>query len=103
MGVFALLEDVGVLGNPQRAGFAQDLIEFFGAETRKQRQVGNQRMIDRGHVPPQHSVISIESKAFSSEVETGSRQENASNQESRLRLGFPIKRKFALAQQWHPD
>jgi hypothetical protein len=35
MGVLALLEYVVVLCNPQRAGFAQDLVELLSAETGK--------------------------------------------------------------------
>jgi len=42
MCIFALGEYVAVLCYPQRAGFAQDLGEFLGGKSRKERQIGNQ-------------------------------------------------------------
>jgi hypothetical protein len=50
MRVFALFEYRAVLWESHRAGFAKDFAEFLSAESREQRQVGNQRRVDRGHV-----------------------------------------------------
>src|SRR5438876_4922674 len=77
MGLFTLFEYGAVLRKSRRAGPAQDFTKLVGAESRKQRQMGNQRRIDCGHVSPAVSAASIE---------------------SRLRLRPAIKRKFALAQ-----
>src|ERR1700692_2551168 len=78
MRVFALFEYRAVLRKSQGAGFAENFAEFLGAESRKQRQVGDQRTVNCGHVAPVVSAVSSE---------------------SRLLLCLPIKRKFALAQQ----
>ena len=50
MRIFALFEHRAVLRKSHRAGFAQDFAEFLGAKSRKQRQMGNQRRVDCGHV-----------------------------------------------------
>src|SRR5260370_14318152 len=78
MRVFAVFESRAVLRKSQGAGFAENFDEVRGAESRKQRQVGDQRTVDCGHVASVASAISSE---------------------SRLRLWLSIKRKFALAQQ----
>ena len=51
MGVLALLEYRAVLRKAQRAGLAKDLCEFNRIEARKQRQMGDQRRVECGHVP----------------------------------------------------
>jgi hypothetical protein len=50
MGVLALLEHGGVLGIARGTRLAEDFGEFLGTESRKHRQMGNQRTVDRGHV-----------------------------------------------------
>jgi hypothetical protein len=51
MGVLALLEYRVVLRKAQRAGLAKDLREFTRIEARKQRQIGDQRRVECGHIP----------------------------------------------------
>jgi hypothetical protein len=48
----ALFEHRAVFRKSCRARFAQDFAELVGAKAREQRQVGNQRRIDCGHVSP---------------------------------------------------
>ena len=39
-----------VLGIAHRAGLAQDFAEFLRPQSRKQRQMGDQRVVDCGHI-----------------------------------------------------
>jgi hypothetical protein len=49
MRILPLLEYRAVLRKPRRAGFAENVAEFLGAESREQRQIGNQREGDCSH------------------------------------------------------
>jgi hypothetical protein len=52
MRILPLLEYRAVLRKPRRAGFAENVAEFLGAESGKQRQTGNQRGSTVAMVPP---------------------------------------------------
>src|SRR5258708_16405666 len=80
MGLFALLEHRVALGKSCRTGLAQDFAELIGAKSREQRQMGNQRRIDCGHVFPALSAGLIKSW---------------------LQLYSAIEQQFALAQQFN--
>ena len=62
MRFFALFEHRAVLRKSRRARLAQDFAKLVGAKSRKQRQMGNQRRVDCGHVSPTGSGSSIESR-----------------------------------------
>ena len=62
IGLLALFEHRAVFRKPRRARLAQDFAELVDAKAREQRQMGNQRRVDCGHVSQVGSAVSTESR-----------------------------------------